>query len=100
MVRGAQFGADGGASGGGYLKAIVAVKHATAYQVETNRFGLFENISQHDLVDTYYPAWQGVIADGGAVGFMFVSAPHRTSVTAILTFSTRTSLPKVRLPCR
>jgi len=83
MVRGAQFGADGGASGGGYLKAIVAVKHATAYQVETNRFGLFENISQHDLVDTYYPAWQGVIADGGAVGFMFVSAPHRTRVTAI-----------------
>jgi beta-glucosidase len=30
IVRGTQFGFDGGASGGGYLKAIVAVKHATA----------------------------------------------------------------------
>jgi beta-glucosidase len=70
IVRGAQFGADGGASGGGFLKAIVAVKHATAYQVEANRFGLNENISQHDLEDTYYPAWRGVISDGGAVGAM------------------------------
>lgn len=33
IVRGAQHGADGGASGNGFLKAIVAVKHATAYQV-------------------------------------------------------------------
>ena len=71
IVRGAQFGVDGsGDVGNGYLKAIVAVKHATAYQVETNRFALDETISQHDLADTYYPAWQSVIEDGGAVGFM------------------------------
>lgn len=38
--------------------------------METNRFALNENISEHDLADTYYPAWQGVIQDGGAVGFM------------------------------
>ena len=69
-MRGAQRGLDGGAGGGGFLKAIVAVKHATAYQVESNRFGINENISAHDLADTYYPAWQGVIEDGGAVGFM------------------------------
>ncbi len=70
IVRGTQFGADGGASGNGFLKAIVAVKHATAYQIEQNRFALNENISQHDLADTYYPAWQGVIQDGGAVGYV------------------------------
>jgi beta-glucosidase-like glycosyl hydrolase len=38
--------------------------------VESNRFTLFENISQHDLADTYYPAWRAVIAEGGATGFM------------------------------
>lgn len=38
--------------------------------METNRFALNENISAHDLADTFYPAWEGVIQDGGAVGFM------------------------------
>ena len=55
MVRGAQEGA-GAPAGNGYLKAIVAVKHATAYQVENNRFARNENITLHDLSDTFYPA--------------------------------------------
>ena len=33
IIEGAQRGADGGASGNGYLKVFTAVKHATAYQV-------------------------------------------------------------------
>ena len=68
-MRGAQQGAPG-EDGGGYLKMIVAVKHATAYQVETDRFNISEVISAHDLADTFYPAWEGVIQDGGAAGFM------------------------------
>ena len=54
----------------GYLKMIVAAKHATAYQVESNRFAIDENISLHDLADTFYPAWEGVVIDGQAAGFM------------------------------
>ena len=70
IVDGAQRGKDGGATGGGYLKLIVAVKHATAYQIENNRFARNENISQHDLSDTFYPAWEGVMEQGLATGFM------------------------------
>ena len=70
MVDGAQSGFDGGASGGGYRKMVVAVKHATAYQVENDRMSRDQNITQHDLVDTYYQAWQAVIEDGGAAGVM------------------------------
>lgn len=70
IVMGAQNGLDGGASGNGYLKLIVAVKHATAYQVENNRFARNENISLHDLSDTFYPAWEAVMEQGKASGFM------------------------------
>ena len=70
IVQGAQQGADGGASGGGYMKLFVAVKHATAYQIENNRFGRNVNITAHDLADTYYPAWEGVIEQGHASGVM------------------------------
>jgi hypothetical protein len=70
IVAGTQEGADGGASGGGYLKMIVAAKHATAYQVEDDRFDRNENITQHDLSDTFYPAWEGVVEEGKAAGFM------------------------------
>lgn len=70
IVTGAQNGLDGGASGNGYLKLIVAVKHATAYQVENNRFARNENISLHDLSDTFYPAWEAVMEQGKASGFM------------------------------
>ena len=52
-MSGTQEGADGGASGGGYLKMFVAAKHATAYQVENNRFGRNENITQHDLAGAW-----------------------------------------------
>ena len=69
-MSGAQQGRDGGASGNGYLKIIVAVKHATAYQVENNRFARNENISAHDLSDTFYPAWEAVMEQGSAAGFM------------------------------
>jgi hypothetical protein len=71
IVSGTQEGADGGASGNGYLKMIVAAKHATAYQVENNRFGRNENITQHDLSDTFYPAWEAVVEEGKACGFMW-----------------------------
>ena len=77
IVRGAQHGVDGGASGNGYLKTIVAVKHATAYQVETDRFNINLNISAHDLADTFYPAWEGVVQDGGASGFMCACVANR-----------------------
>ena len=70
IVSGAQQGKDGGVSGNGYLKIIVAVKHATAYQVENNRFARNENISAHDLSDTFYPAWEAVMEQGEATGFM------------------------------
>ena len=73
IVAGAQQGADGGASGNGYLKTIVAVKHATAYQVENNRFARNENITAHDLADSFYPAWEAVMEQGLATGFMCVS---------------------------
>jgi len=43
---------------------IVAAKHATAYQVEQNRFARNENITQHDLSDTFYPAWEAVVEEG------------------------------------
>ena len=49
IVEGAMRGTDGGSSGGGYLKLIVAVKHATAYQIENNRFARNVNIPPHDL---------------------------------------------------
>jgi hypothetical protein len=70
IVAGAQQGSDGGASGNGFLKLIVAVKHATAYQVENNRFARNENITAHDLADTFYPAWEAVMEQGQASGFM------------------------------
>ena len=70
IVSGTQEGADGGASGGGYMKMFVAAKHATAYQVEDNRFDRNENITQHDLSDTYYPAWEAVVEEGKAAGVM------------------------------
>jgi xylan 1,4-beta-xylosidase len=70
IVNGAQNGLDGGISGNGYLKLIVAVKHATAYQVENNRFARNENISLHDLSDTFYPSWEAVMEQGKASGFM------------------------------
>lgn len=70
IVEGAMRGADGGASGNGYLKLFVAVKHATAYQIENNRFGRNVNITPHDLSDTYYPAWEGAIEQGKASGVM------------------------------
>ena len=70
IVSGTQQGADGGASGGGYLKMIVAAKHATAYQIEDNRFGRNVNITQHDLADTYYPAWEALVEEGKVCGFM------------------------------
>ena len=71
MIQGTQVGGDGGASGAGYLKMIVAAKHATAYQVENNRFDRNENITQHDLSDTFYPAWEVVVEEGKVGGFMW-----------------------------
>lgn len=51
--------------GNGYLQMIVAAKHATAYQIENNRFGRSVNVSLFDLADTFYPAWEAVVGDQG-----------------------------------
>jgi len=49
-------GSDG--AGAPYLKMIVAAKHGTGYQVETNRFAFNDVLSVHDITATYLPAWE------------------------------------------
>ena len=84
IIDGAMHGSDG--SSAPYLKMIVAAKHGTAYQVETNRFAFNDirkcaclwrqpspsacplhaflllpgvsAVSMHDLTATYLPAWE------------------------------------------
>ena len=70
MVDGAQWG-DRSST---YLQAIIAVKHAAAYQVEDNRMARNANISVYDLGETYLPAWKEVVTGAsystGALGYM------------------------------
>ncbi len=91
IVSGTQFGADPGwpsgnpgtatvrpvpplrglgDAGGGYLQAIVAAKHASFYQSETNRFGANVQIPEYDIVDSFLPSWERVIVNGHATGVM------------------------------
>jgi len=74
MIDGAQYGLEGRAAGG-FLKVVVAAKHATAYQFEQDRFSSAVNLSSHDLADTYLPAWELAVScatphQGCASGFM------------------------------
>jgi len=74
MIDGAQYGAAGRAAGG-FLKVVVAAKHATAYQFEADRFSGVANLTAQDLAATYLPAWElavscAVPGQGCASGFM------------------------------
>lgn len=43
---------------GKYYKMLSSLKHYTAYTIETNRFGINENISVYDLHDSYLPQYE------------------------------------------
>jgi beta-glucosidase len=56
IIDGAMHGNDGASAP--YLKMIVAAKHGTAYQTESNRFGFNDIVTAHDIAATYLPAWE------------------------------------------
>jgi hypothetical protein len=72
MIYGAQYGAEvrtstsarppsstvGGAAAAAFMKMFVIAKHATAYQVEADRFNSDDEIAPDVLADTFLPAWE------------------------------------------
>ena len=54
----------------GHPKMLAYVKHLTAYSTETNRGHDNYNISQHDLFESYLPAYEKAFTEGGASGAM------------------------------
>lgn len=57
-----------------YKQAIVTIKHWMAYSVEnfngTTRHNFDAVVSAYDLAETYFPAWEIVVKEGGALGVM------------------------------
>ena len=55
---------------GGYTKVIAALKHYTAYSVETGRGSTNFWISQHDMEETYLPPYRMAIEKANNLGIM------------------------------
>ena len=66
VVRGTQEGGDPRWP----LKTHATLKHYTAYSIETNRFGVSENVSTYDLFDSFLPQYQAGFQQGKAAGVM------------------------------
>ena len=66
MVRGTQEGGDPRWP----LETHATLKHYTAYSIETDRFGVSENVSTYDLFDSFLPQHQAGFQQGKAAGVM------------------------------
>jgi len=68
-ARGLQFGPDDSV-----LQAVVTLKHWIAYSVEsyhgTTRHNFDAKVSEYDLANSYFPAWEATIKEGKAKGVM------------------------------
>ncbi|EQC24992.1 hypothetical protein SDRG_17112 [Saprolegnia diclina VS20] len=53
-----------------FLKVSACCKHFSAYSQEVDRHSLSANVSAQDAADTYFPAFEACVRDGGASSVM------------------------------
>eukprot|EP00045_Choanoeca_perplexa_P010797 m.111852 g.111852 ORF g.111852 m.111852 type:complete len:819 (-) comp15400_c0_seq1:93-2549(-) len=68
-AEGLQYGGDDSVT-----QVIVSLKHWVAYSLEgyegVTRHTFDANVSEYDLTETYFPAWEHLVKDVGALGVM------------------------------